>query len=89
MSQERRELVKEQGAEAAYHALLPDVLTGDLRSNKEGRMDQTSINKEFVKRHFEAVASAGGTPSSATENDRPSTSVSRKKRAPSVPPDVA
>jgi hypothetical protein len=51
MSQERREPVKEQRAEAAHLALLPDVLTGDLQLIKEGRMDLTGINRGFVKCH--------------------------------------
>jgi ketosteroid isomerase-like protein len=56
MPQDRREPEKEHGtAEAARLALLSDVLTGDLRTNQRGNMDQTSINREFVKRHFEAV----------------------------------
>jgi ketosteroid isomerase-like protein len=56
LPQDRREPEKEHGtAEAARLALLPDVLTGDLRTNQRGNMDQTSINREFVKRHFEAV----------------------------------
>jgi ketosteroid isomerase-like protein len=57
MPQDRREPEKEHGtAEAARLALLSDVLTGDLRTNQRGNMDQTSINREFVKRHFEAVS---------------------------------
>jgi ketosteroid isomerase-like protein len=57
MPQESLELTKEQGtAEAAHLARLSDVLTGDLQSNQRGKMDQTSTNREFVMRHFEAVS---------------------------------
>jgi ketosteroid isomerase-like protein len=57
MYQHRRELTNEQGtAEAGHLALFSDVLTRDLRTNQTGNMDQTSINREFVKRHFEAVS---------------------------------
>ena len=35
------------------NSVMTDSLTGDLRSNQRGK--RASINREFVKRHFEAV----------------------------------